>query len=54
LQRHDAIAAGGDPVGEGVHVTHAVVRRHLVAGQMILKSADSIVEDCAKALISGG
>jgi AcrR family transcriptional regulator len=37
-----------------IDVPYGVVRRHLVAGQRIPKSADSIAEDCAKALISGG
>jgi AcrR family transcriptional regulator len=37
-----------------VDVPYAVVRRHLVAGQRIPETADAIVEDCARALISGG
>lgn len=37
-----------------VDVPYAVVRRHLLAGQTIPASADAIVEDCARALISGG
>jgi hypothetical protein len=36
-----------------IDVPHAVVRRHLVARQRIPDSADAIVEDCARALISG-
>jgi hypothetical protein len=32
-----------------VDVPYAVVPRHLVAGQRIPKSADSIVEDCTRA-----
>ena len=35
-------------------VPYAVVRRHLVAGQTIPRSADGIVEDCARALVSAG
>lgn len=35
-------------------VPYAVVRRHLVAGQTIPASADGIVTDCARALISVG
>jgi AcrR family transcriptional regulator len=37
-----------------IDIPHAVVRRHLVAGQTIPPSAESIVEDCARALISAG
>ena len=37
-----------------VDVPYAVVRRHLVAGQRIPETADAIVEDCVRALISGG
>jgi AcrR family transcriptional regulator len=37
-----------------VDVPYAVVRRHLVAGQRIPDSADAIVEDCARILISSG
>ncbi|HEX7826713.1 MAG TPA: TetR/AcrR family transcriptional regulator [Mycobacterium sp.] len=36
-----------------VDVPYAVVRRHLVAGQRIPETADAIVEDCVRALISG-
>jgi hypothetical protein len=35
-----------------VDVPYAVVRRHLVAGQRIPETADAIVEDCVRALIS--
>jgi AcrR family transcriptional regulator len=37
-----------------VDVPYAVVRRHLVAGQRIPDAVDGIVEDCVRALISGG
>jgi AcrR family transcriptional regulator len=37
-----------------VDVPYAVVRRHLVAGQRIPGAVDGIVEDCVRALISGG
>jgi hypothetical protein len=33
---------------------YAVVRRHLVARRAIPASADAIVADCARALISAG
>jgi AcrR family transcriptional regulator len=37
-----------------VDVPYAVVRRHLLAKQAIPANADSIVADCARALIPGG
>jgi len=37
-----------------VDIPYAVVRRHLIAGQAIPASADAVVEDCARALISAG
>jgi hypothetical protein len=37
-----------------VDVPYPIVRRHLVAGQTIHESADAVVEDCARALISSG
>jgi hypothetical protein len=37
-----------------VDIPYAVVRRHLIAGQTIPASAESIVEDCTRALISAG
>jgi hypothetical protein len=37
-----------------VDVPYAVVRRHLVARQRIPETADAIVEDCVRALISCG
>jgi AcrR family transcriptional regulator len=37
-----------------VDVPYAIVRRHLVARQRIPESADEIVEDCARVLISTG
>lgn len=37
-----------------IDVPYAIVRRHLVAGQRIPEAADAIVEDCARALVSGG
>lgn len=37
-----------------IDVPYAVVRRHLVARQTIPASADAIVEDCARALLSHG
>lgn len=36
-----------------IDVPYAVVRRHLLAGHAIPPSADAIVEQCARALISG-
>jgi hypothetical protein len=35
-----------------IDIPYAVVRRHLIAGQSIPASADAIVEECARALIS--
>jgi AcrR family transcriptional regulator len=35
-----------------IDVPYAVVRRHLVAGQRIPETADVIVEDCVRALVS--
>jgi hypothetical protein len=37
-----------------IDIPYAVVRRHLVARQAIPATAEAIVEDCARALISPG
>jgi AcrR family transcriptional regulator len=49
------IGADADRVNAAVvDVPYAIVRRHLVARQRVPASADQIVEDCARALISTG
>jgi AcrR family transcriptional regulator len=49
------LAADADRVHAAVvDVPHAIVRRHLVARQRIPASADQIVEDCARELVSKG
>lgn len=37
-----------------IDIPRAAVRRHLIAGQTVPPTAESIVEDCARALISAG
>jgi AcrR family transcriptional regulator len=49
------LAADGDPDrarAAVVDVPYAIVRRHLVARQRVPASADQIVEDCARVLVS--
>jgi hypothetical protein len=47
------LSADRDRVNAAViEIPYAVVRRHLIAGQAIPASADAIVEQCARALIS--
>jgi len=54
LRRHLAEArADPDRINAAViDIPYAVVRRHLIAGQPIPASADAIVEECVRALIS--
>ncbi|MGU3500063.1 TetR/AcrR family transcriptional regulator [Mycobacterium sp. C31M] len=50
----DAIPVDADRVHAAlVDVPHAIVRRHLMAGQVIPDGADAIVADCARALVDG-
>lgn len=49
------LPADADRVNAAViDIPHAVVRRHLRAGRAIPPSADTIVADCARTLISAG
>ena len=53
--RRSLAAVGADPdrvSAAVIDIPYAVVRRHLIAGQPIPASAEEIVEQCARALIS--